>query len=239
MTMWYKLANHFEICCAGIAVTVLLSAVLPLPAHASGGRMEFKAGYSAILRHDHDRAISHFTDAIDSGELPPAELALAYHFRGADYLKIGHDDEAIADFDRALALNPSFPTVYNDRAIAFRHKGDLARAVADYGEAIKLMPRVHSFYLNRGLAYAANGQYEEAIADYKLALYYKPDCVPAFVALGDAHLKLGRKGEAIEAYRQAMRRKGDLLKEYPGVGVTLVALGAMPPAKIAVADAMP
>jgi tetratricopeptide (TPR) repeat protein len=198
---------------------------------------ELNAGYSALIRHDYDRAIAHFTDAIKTGELRPPDLAIAYHYRGAEYLKTGRDDEAIADFDRALALNPSLSTVYNDRAIVFRRKGDFNPALADYSEAIRLMPRVHNFYLNRGLAYATNGQYAEAIADYKLALYYSPNCVPAFVALGDAHLQQGHESEALADYRQAMRRKGDLLKEYPGVATKLAALGATPAANVTVAAA--
>ena len=225
--MWPKFTNQFEMRYACVALTVLLGAALSSPAQASG-RAEFKAGYASLLRHDYDQAITHFTDAIGTGELPAPDLAMAYHYRGAEYLKIGQDDKAIADFDHALALNPSLSTVYNDRAIAFRRKGDFNSALADYNEAIRLKPRVHNFYLNRGLAYATNRQYEEAIADYKLALYYSPNSVPAFVALGDAHLQQGRESEALADYRQAMRRKGDLLKVYPSVSTKLAALGVTP-----------
>jgi tetratricopeptide (TPR) repeat protein len=233
-----KFINRFETRCAAIALSVLLGTALSLPAHASGaGR--FDAGYSALLRHDHDRAITRFTDAIETGDLRPNVLALAYHYRGAEYLTTGRDDEAIADFDRALALNPNLSTVYNDRAIAFRRKGDFTRAIADYNEAIRLMPGVHSFYLNRGLAYAANRQFGEAIADYKVALRYKADSVPAFVALGNAHMQEGRNDDALAAYRQAMHRKGDLMKEYPWVGAKLVVFGAMPPGNVTAGGATP
>ena len=225
--------RRFQSRFAGIALTVLLSTALSVAAHATG-RGQFNAGYSALLHKNYDRSIARFTDAIETGELRPADLALAYENRGASYLRTGRDDEAIADFDRALALNPSLATAHNDRAIAFRRKGDLARAIADYSEAIRLSPGVHHFHLNRGLTYAANRQYEEAIADYKLAVYYKANNAPALVALGDAHLEQGRKADALAAYQQAMRTKGDLFKVYPGVAAKLAALGAPPAANVAI-----
>jgi tetratricopeptide (TPR) repeat protein len=228
----------FDKKCRGVALGALLATAISLPAHATTGAGRFEAGYNSILRHNHEQAITYFTDAIESGELRPNVLALAYHYRGAELLTAGRDDEAIADFDRAIALNPNLPTVFNDRGVAFRHKGEFTRAVADYNEAIRLMPGVHSFYLNRGLAFAANHQYEDAIADYKVALRYKADSVPAFVALGDAHMQVGRKEDALAAYRNAMRLKSAVLKEYPWVGAQLASGGAMSPAKVA-ADTEP
>jgi tetratricopeptide (TPR) repeat protein len=223
----------FEKKCRGVALGALLATAMWLPAHATTGAGRFDAGYTSLLRHDHQQAITRFTDAIQSGELRPNVLALAYHYRGAELLTTGRDDAAIEDFDRALALNPNLPTVFNDRGVAFRRKGEFTRAIADYNEAIRLMPGVHSFHLNRGLAFAANHPYGAAIADYKVALRYKADSVPAFVALGDAHMQEGRKEDALVAYRNAMRKKGDLMKEYPWVGVQLATLGAMPPVKVA------
>ena len=211
-----------------IALIALFSA-LSLPAHASAVG-DFNAGYDALLQKNYARAIERFTSAIASGDLRPGNLALAHHYRGAEYLKTGHDDEAIADFDQAIALNPKLYTAYYDRAIALRHKGELTRAIADYSEAIRISPNVHYFYLHRGQAYAANHQLDEAVADYKQALFYQPESVPSFVALGDAYMEQGRRAEALAAFQQAMRRKGNLLEVYPGIAAKLTALRAVPDA---------
>jgi tetratricopeptide (TPR) repeat protein len=210
----------------GIALWVLLSAGA-VPAHASA-LGDFSAGYDAMLKKNYDQAILRFTSAIATGDLKPANLALAYHYRGAEYLKTGRDDDAIADLDRAVALNPTLETAYYDRAIAHKRKGDYASAIADYSAAIKLNPDLNYFYLYRGQAYAANNQVDEAIADYKRALYYSPNSVPAFVSLGDAYYKQGRNGEALAAYQEAMRRKGNLLEVYSGLPARLAELNAAP-----------
>src|SRR5882672_8154471 len=102
----------------GIVFAVLLS----FSAEASG-KADLKSGYAALLRHDYGLAIQYLTSAIEAGDLSRANLALAYHYRGAEYLKTGRDDEAIADFDRALALNPTLFTAYYDRGVAFKRKG--------------------------------------------------------------------------------------------------------------------
>jgi Flp pilus assembly protein TadD len=53
------------------------------------------------------------------------------HLRKADY------DQAIADFDRAIALNPNSAVAYYDRGIAYR-----AKANADFNRATDIDPKI-------------------------------------------------------------------------------------------------
>jgi tetratricopeptide (TPR) repeat protein len=209
-------------------LAMVLSAILCTPACASG-RSDLKAGYDALRRHDYEQAIALLTSAIETGDLSRANLALAYHYRGAEYLKTGRPDAAIADLDRAIALEPTkLPTAFSDRGIAYRRKGDFAKAIADYSEAIRLWPDWHDWYLNRGLAFAANGQYQEALADYERTLYYSPGLASAYVARADVFLKQGRNAEALADYRTALRQDSDLFGHYPGVAAKMAALNAAP-----------
>ena len=204
-----------------------LGVLCAFPAHASG-KSELKAGYAALMRHDYERAIAYLTQAIEAGDLNRANLALAYHYRGAEYLKTKRYDEAIADLDKAIELDGKLATAYSDRGVAWRRKGDDARAVADYSEAIRLWPNWHGYYLNRGLALAALGRNEEAIADYDKALFYKPDLADVFIARGDARLQQGRNEDALADYRKAIRERAGILKEYPSLNEKLARLGSPP-----------
>src|SRR4030088_897659 len=141
----------------GFALTVLFS----FPAEASG-KGDLKSGYGALLRHDYSIAIQYLTSAIEAGDLSRANLALAYHYRGAEYLKTDRYDDAILDLDHAIALEPRLPAAYRARAIAYRKKGDYEKAIADYNAAIRIWLNWHDWYLNRGLAYAAMGGQDEA-----------------------------------------------------------------------------
>ena len=50
-------------------------------------------------------------------------------------------DDAIADYGRAIGIEPKNAVAYRDRGHAYKDKGDLDRAMADYNRAIELEPK--------------------------------------------------------------------------------------------------
>jgi tetratricopeptide (TPR) repeat protein len=209
------------------ALAVVLCVVSSLPAAATS-RGNFREGYQALLRRDYDKAIEHLTRAIDIGDLTRANQALAYHYRGALYLKRDRIDEAISDLDRALGLNPRLATAFGDRGIAHRKKGQYELAIADYGQAIRLWPEWHDWYVHRGIVLSALGRYDDAIADYGTALSLRPNLVSAFVARADAYLAKGETANAIGDFRRAVALDRDVTLNYPGIAEKLTRLGAVP-----------
>jgi tetratricopeptide (TPR) repeat protein len=65
-------------------------------------------------------------------------------------LRLGKMDDAIADYDRAIA-NKSGAASYMGRALAYARKGDKARAAADLAQALKLDPNEQSRFEGFGL----------------------------------------------------------------------------------------
>ncbi|MGB6446659.1 MAG: tetratricopeptide repeat protein [Xanthobacteraceae bacterium] len=47
----------------------------------------------------------------------------------------------MADYDRAIALDPGFALAYNNRGAAYGKKGDLDCAIADYQQALRVNPQ--------------------------------------------------------------------------------------------------
>jgi tetratricopeptide (TPR) repeat protein len=206
----------------------ILLCVVPFAAAEAASRGHFKEGYQALLRRDYAKGIEHLTRAIDLGDLSRANQALAYHYRGALYLKEERLEEAILDLDRALALNPRLATAYGDRGIAYRKQGRYELAMADYSEAIRLWPEWHDWYLHRGIALVAIGRHDEAIADYGRALSLRPSLVNALVARGNAYLATQDNAKAIADFKRALALDRDLLLTYPSVAEKLAQLGASP-----------
>ena len=59
--------------------------------------------------------------------------------------------EAIADYDKAIELNPKDAKAYNNRGVAKRQLKQYKEAITDYDKAIKLNPKDVKAYNNRGL----------------------------------------------------------------------------------------
>ena len=65
-------------------------------------------------------------------------LAIVYTHRGRHYFEAGDFDRAIADYNKALRLEPQWDA-YFQRSLAYRKKGDRKRATADCKEANRLV----------------------------------------------------------------------------------------------------
>ncbi len=64
--------------------------------------------------------------------------AASYLERGNAWAAKGEWERAIADFDLAIAFDPSFAGAYYNRAIARHRVGNLVGALADLDRAIRL-----------------------------------------------------------------------------------------------------
>jgi protein O-mannosyl-transferase len=108
-------------------------------------------------------------------------------------------DEAIAEYRRALAIDPndlSAAESYQNLGAEFALRGKLDEAVSFFERAIRARPEYAEAHFNLGLALAKRGQADAAIGHYRDALRLKPDYAEAHNALGDL---LGRQGKLVEA----------------------------------------
>ena len=72
--------------------------------------------------------------SLETSSLAPTTVVLLDAARRA--LGAGKPDDAVADLDSALVLQPDSVLLWRERAIARVHAGDLDGAIADLGEAI-------------------------------------------------------------------------------------------------------
>lgn len=90
-----------------------------------------------------------------------------YHNRGLAFAKLGYPDEAIVDFNKALALNPRYALVYNDRGATYLASRKYQQALDDFNKAIALNPKFPLSYIGRALTHEALGNPDAALRDYK------------------------------------------------------------------------
>ncbi|MBI2917515.1 MAG: tetratricopeptide repeat protein [Chloroflexi bacterium] len=99
----------------------------------------------------------------------PARTAEDWLKAGNETREAGDHKEAIADYTRAIQLDPKDAAAYNNRGIAYRKLGQPKEAIADYTRAIQLDPKDAAACNNRGYAYQALGMGKEAQADFARA----------------------------------------------------------------------
>lgn len=102
---------------------------------------------------------------------PQEYAAFDYHVRrGCLHAALGEIDAAIADHTKALEVDPSNVTAYNNRAVAYGDKGDWAKSISDLDCAIRVDPEYIEGYQLRGFAKYQIGRYREAIVDLTKAI---------------------------------------------------------------------
>ncbi len=100
----------------------------------------------------------------------PAGEAKQHYNKGVEYGQQGRFDEAIAEYTKAIVLDPNLAEAYGNRGNAWRALGEVQRAIADYAEAIRLNPQDAGAYASRALAYTSLGKDRSAEQDIDKAV---------------------------------------------------------------------
>ena len=93
---------------------------------------------------------------------------MAYTIRGISYSNLGQYATAIADYTKAIQLDPDYALAYLNRGAAYHNQTprQYTAAINDYTKAIQIGGNNDALaYDNRGIAYRALGQYTLANAD--------------------------------------------------------------------------
>lgn len=87
---------------------------------------------------------------------------------------MGHYEDAIQDYSKAIELNPEYGTAYYSRGIVFAKLDQYDKCIADYSTAIKKGIQTAAIYYNRANAYIELEKYNEAVHDYDETLRINP-----------------------------------------------------------------
>ena len=125
---------------------------------------EFYKGSTYQNRKQYDKAIEHYTKAIDL----KSDYVEAYNNRGNAHKARREYNRAIADYNKAIEIKPLTET-YTNRGNAYSERGDFDRAIEEYKKAIELKPDFAGAYYSRGVTRLYLGEWEKAKADLTTA----------------------------------------------------------------------
>ncbi len=132
------------------------------------------------------------SDLSESLRLVPTEDT--YFFRGNTYYESGKRAEAIADLNRAVALNPKYAAGYLLRGLVLTEDKKSRQALSDFDRAIALDPNLTATAsANRGVAKFQLGDRSGARADFDRAIGIDREQPKAFYYRGLIKAETGDK----------------------------------------------
>lgn len=114
---------------------------------------------------------------------------------------LGHPEEAVAYYDKVLALEPGNSDAWNNKGVCLRKLGKLEQALTCYDRATENDRRNASAWSNRGNCLYTLGRYPEALKDLVKAVDIDPKNESALLNKGLVEERLGRSSDAAASYR--------------------------------------
>jgi predicted O-linked N-acetylglucosamine transferase (SPINDLY family) len=132
--------------------------------------------------------------------------------------------DALAGYDRIIAVEPRLAEVHSNRAHALNALERFADALASCDRAITLAPRLADAHTNRGNALVRLERPADALAAFDAALRLQPDLAEARLGRGNALFSLRRHEQALAAYDSAIATGRPLAAAWVGRAATLAGL---------------
>lgn len=123
--------------------------------------------------------------------------AFEYRRRATLFINQGMRKEALADYSKAIELDPTDVWAWSNRGITKIQEGDLAGARADLGKAEALDPTYVQLFIGRGMLADVERRPKDAIEAYTKALQREPDNSYALTQRAAAYAELGEHDKAI------------------------------------------
>jgi predicted O-linked N-acetylglucosamine transferase (SPINDLY family)/ADP-heptose:LPS heptosyltransferase len=141
--------------------------------------------------------------------------------QGNELEDLNRSEEALACYDRAIAINPDYARAHSNRGNVLQNLKRFDEALESYDRALSIRPDYAEAHYNRGNALQACKRYQEAITSYERALSIKPDFIQALISLGNVLHDCNRYVEALSSYDRALTIQPDYAEAFYNRGNVL------------------
>lgn len=147
------------------------------------------------------------------------------HFdRGLSFGLRGKINEAIAEMEKVIAIDPGFAEAFNKLGDYYMKKGQVQRALEMFKHSIELKPEIENTHYDLGCAYAHLGQYSESLSSLQQALRMDPKHYEIYGRIGHVYLQMAMYNEAVHNLRVALTKDSEDLMAQFTLGVALIHL---------------
>lgn len=162
------------------------------------GQKLYDAKQFAEAREVYQSALEAATDKADQAAL--------HTLVGSCDMEMDRYQEALASFDKALALRPDYAAALNNSGICYRSLGEPAKARESYRKAIAADPKYPNAYSSLGTLLLLEGEFQESIDHFERALKLDNSLAITHGNLALAYAKVGRFTEADASLKASIER---------------------------------
>ncbi|MCB9452463.1 MAG: tetratricopeptide repeat protein [Anaerolineaceae bacterium] len=161
-----------------------------------------------VRKFDPSLADAPLKDINKALELAP-NTAIYWKNRGViKFILLNKVPEALADFTRAIELDPKFVDALVFRCNAYNRSGKNDLAAADATRCIELQPDEANHYFNRAIARHKLNDHQGALNDLDEVIQRDPKHIKAYPNRAECYTALGKKKEAVADWEQYLALGG-------------------------------
>jgi len=134
----------------------------------------------------------------------PGKILDAYNNRGYYYTEVNRFDDALADFDQAIALNPKVARVWVNKGNVLAELNQNDSAYVCFERALELKPNYPEALSNRGGVRSRRGDLAGAIEDFSRAIEFNPNFRGAYNNRALVYFKMGEFEKAVADRRRVI-----------------------------------
>lgn len=150
----------------------------------------------------------------------------SFYFAYGEYLAdIGKEDEAIAELNKALKLDPLSPEINGFFTWPLYLKRDYKGALAVCQKTLRLHPDFYVAHWWAGTAFMMKGQYPQAFMELKIAQASNPDSSGTISTLAAAYAFSGNHSEAEKLLGDLLNRRSKQYVSPADIAAVYMALG--------------
>jgi DNA-binding winged helix-turn-helix (wHTH) protein/TolB-like protein/Tfp pilus assembly protein PilF len=148
------------------------------------------------------------------------------YFAYSEYLaSTGKPDQAIAEGQQALAIDPLSPEINSFLAWDYYLKRDYDGCLAASHKAMQMFPGFWIPHMTAGMCHGIRAEYPRAIDEYKKALAGNPDNSFSQAGLGMSYAKSGKMAEARETLKKLIEQSKETYVSPTSIALIYLSLG--------------
>ena len=164
-------------------------------------------GWAALLGYGTFRQVSVWKDSIALWEnvlrVYPKNNVIVYTNLAASYEEAGHWNDALAEYNQAIATQVPLANPHHGKGKILLEKGLTDEAIQEFKTSISIDPTYTEPHSDLGMVYERAGLHAEALAEIHKAIRLDPEYAPAYNNLGMVLKSQGKLEESIGAFRKA------------------------------------